>query len=515
MVSNARANFARTFYKGEISMNRYVKTPDAVHYNDILNNDLVLSSSLFVKLVMPNTNTKRLAELLSRPLKRSDLGTEVGSLSYIKKSTKYFIRTKALQDSSYLPDMNSETCLPILPKEFVNMNLKEGDVIISKDSNIGEVVILDQDYPNCMLSGAIYKLPIKSEWKYYVLSFLKHNIFREQLDAIVPKGATIRHAKTKFLDCLIPLPNTDLENIVQYVSSITQAIINKEKLIKQRHTDILKLIDEELKNNQKDDTNAYHMPNLSDLQNVGRLDTGLYSKLFKDNISSIHSYTHGFYENIFELGYKLSRGQNLQESNIGKSIYSDHHYANFYTLALPTNFTKYGTIAKTMYLGNPHTLKTLSKGEIIFGAEATFRSFVVCDSADNCITNIHGVTISNNNNLEQSIFVKCFLDYIANNGVIDAVKVGGHGGSFAQKYWNVIPFPKFPTEKQKEIATLYHNPAEYNANDCTIKSFLDYDTEYNGTAGIYELDKTAKHLKEILDDAIDKIVKNQEVEVKF
>lgn len=31
------------------------------------------------------------------------------------------------------------------------MNLKEGDIIISKDSNIGEIVILDKDYPNYML----------------------------------------------------------------------------------------------------------------------------------------------------------------------------------------------------------------------------------------------------------------------------------------------------------------------------------------------------------------------------
>ena len=181
-------------------MNNYVRTPDAVHYDDIINNNLVLSSSLFVQLVMPNSNYKKLSEFLTRPLNRKDLGTEVGSLSYIKQSPKYFIRTKALQEHSFLPDFNSETCLPILPREFVNMHLNEGDVIISKDSNIGEAVILDRDYPDCMLSGAIYKLPIKAEWKYYTLAFIKHKIFREQLDAIVPKGATIRHAKTKFLD---------------------------------------------------------------------------------------------------------------------------------------------------------------------------------------------------------------------------------------------------------------------------------------------------------------------------
>ena len=101
----------------------------------------------------------------------------------------------------YLPNLTDETALPIMPSEFVQMNLKEGDLLISKDSNIGEIVILDKNYPNHMLSGAIYRLPVKNEWRYYLLAFIKHKIFREQLDYMVPKGATIRHAKTLFLDC--------------------------------------------------------------------------------------------------------------------------------------------------------------------------------------------------------------------------------------------------------------------------------------------------------------------------
>ena len=79
------------------------------------------------------------------------------------------------------------------------MGLKKGDLIISKDSNIGEIIILDKDYPDIMLSGALYKLPVKEEFKYYLLAFVKHDIFREQLDFMVPSGATIRHAKTMFL----------------------------------------------------------------------------------------------------------------------------------------------------------------------------------------------------------------------------------------------------------------------------------------------------------------------------
>lgn len=496
-------------------MNRYVRTPDTVSYNEVVNSQYKLSSALFLKLVMPNTNSKKLSDFLSRKLNRSDLGVEVGSLSYIDKSPKYFLRTKALQDYSYIPEITSETMLPILPKDFVNMHLKKGDVIISKDSNIGEIVILEKDYSDCMLSGAIYKLPVKEEWKYYLLAFIKHDIFREQLNAIVPKGATIRHAKTLFLDCLIPLPNSNAENAVKYVSLLTEAIVNKQVLIKQRHAEILRLIEEELRINQKENTFEYKYPTLKDIETVGRLDTGLYSPVFQKNITLIKSYSHGYAKNIYELGYKLSRGQNLQESNIGKSVYSEEHYSNFYTLALPTHFSEYGTISRTIYFGNPNELKTLEQGEIIFGAEATFRGFVVCDKKDKFITNIHGITISNNGNLEQSIFVKTFLDYLVKCGVIDAVKVGGHGGSFAQKYWDVIPFPNFPDTKQKEIAALYHNPTEYKSSDCTLNNFLTYDDSYNSTAGIYELDKTAKHLQQLLNQAIDDIVNDREVKIRF
>ena len=304
-------------------MNRYVRTPDTVTYKEVIDSQYKLSSSLFLKLVIPNAHSKKLADFLSRKLNRSDLGVEVGSLSYIDKSPKYFLRTKALQDYSYIPEITSETMLPILPKDFVNMHLKKGDVIISKDSNIGEIVILEKDYSDCMLSGALYKLPVKEEWKYYLLAFIKHDIFREQLNAIVPKGATIRHAKTLFIDCLIPLPNSNAENAVKYVSLLTEAIVNKQVLIKQRHAEILRLIDEELHNNQKENTFEYKYPKLNDLIGNERMDVSIYQPVFQEHLFLVTNYNKG-YKNIYDWGFTLSRGQNLQVSNIGVSIYSEH-----------------------------------------------------------------------------------------------------------------------------------------------------------------------------------------------
>lgn len=329
-------------------MGNYIHTPSSVNWQDLLDNNLTLSPAQYVRLVMPNQNFFYVKQFLKRPLKRTDLGLEVGSLSYIDKSPVRFIRTKALQKHSFLPDFNDETALPILPSDFVQMNLKEGDLLISKDSNIGEIVILDKDYPNYMLSGAIYRLPVKEEWRYYLLAFIKHDFFREQLDFMVPKGATIRHAKTKFLDCKIPLPNRNTVNVIHFVSLLTQAIIRKENLIRQRHSKILQLIDEELSEFQKNIVFSYKLPDFNETKMLGRLDTNMYCYHFKKEVFRIINYRNGC-QNIEELGFSMSRGQNLQVSNIGKSIYSKEWHPGFYTLVLPMFLSKYGTVDEVRF----------------------------------------------------------------------------------------------------------------------------------------------------------------------
>lgn len=493
-------------------MNKYIHTPKTINYNDIIECGFSLSSSQHKKFEIANQSFKLVREFLTRDLTRKDLGEEVGSINYIEQSSHYFLRTKALKEHSYLPEITPETAVPIMPSSFVQMDLKAGDLVISKDSNIGEIVILDKDYPNIMLSGALYKLPIR-EYKYYLLAMIKHPIFREQLDLIVPKGVTIRHAKTLFLGCKIPLPTQNQDNTILFIERLTQAILSKEILIKDLHYKILKKIECELLNNQINNSFSYSFPTFNNIQEEGRLDVGLYCRKFKEEIFKIKNYNLGC-STIYELNFKLRRGQNLQESNIGKSIYSDKPRNNFYKLVLPTYFSKYGTFNKVEYFGNAKPLKTLNKGEIVFGAEGTFRSLVICEDTENFITNIHGITLYQEN-LTLSVFVKCFMDYLVHKGIIDCIKVGGNGGSLAQKYWDIIPFPNFSDTKQQEIAKLYHNPIDYPTDQFTLENFLDLDNKYNEQAGIYELDKSLKHLKRILDDTIGLIIDNNPVKIVF
>lgn len=231
-------------------MNKYIDIPQHTTINEIIGKNYSLSATQYKTFCINNKNCKLLSELLSRDLRRSDLGSEVGSECYVDISDYYFIKTKALQPETLLLNITKESYQPIAPQNFVQMGLKAGDILISKDSNVGEIAILDRDLPEAMLCGAIYRLPI-SEYKYYILAMIKSDLFRQQIDFLVPRGSTIRHGKTKFLECKIPFPNNLVDDTIKYIELLTKAIINKEKKIQTLHKKILDLIQQELQSNKK------------------------------------------------------------------------------------------------------------------------------------------------------------------------------------------------------------------------------------------------------------------------
>lgn len=496
-------------------MRHYIDIPQSISLDDIKANNFILSSNSYKRLIMKNENYKQLRHLLDRNLTRQDLGQEVGSFSYIKDSPYRFMRSKALQSHSFLPQINQETSLPILPQSFTHINLKKGDLIISKDSNIGEIVILDDDYPNTMLSGALYKLPI-SQNKFYIFALIKHDMFKQQLDFIVPKGATIRHAKTLFLDCKIPFPNHNKEQTINFIETLTKSIITKEKLIKERHTQILNYIEKELLANQKPNKFIYTLPNINEIKGSTRLDTGVYCKEFKRWNFIVKNYKYGS-KNLIDRGFDYARGTSLEKNFLGTRIDSKVFIQGFYELLIPTNITEYGTITKTSFIGTKTKLKTITKGDIIFGGEATFKSCVIVENIDNMATNYHGIRIFNhNNNLVESIFIRCFIEFWRNKGMIQHISVGGQGGHCAPSYFHLIETPLFSQNKQNEIALLYHNPnAKLCHTELNLENFSHKDKAFCTQAGIYELDKSIKHFKKLLNHAIDNIISDKPVNVKF
>ena len=487
---------------------KYIKTPNTINFNEIINSKSSLSASQYKKLIIDVENCKKVKWFLEEELKNKHKGTEIGSENYYKESTHYFVRTSCLESYNFTPEFTKESEIPMNPKVFTGKGLKYGDIILSKDSNIGECAMIDNDYPNHLLSGAMYNLPVKNEYRFYLLALLKHDCFKEQLDVLVPKGATIRHAKTLFLECYIPIPN---EKELFEISSISKMIFEKECLIKKRFEETLKVIKDELVKNQKNKKYEFSFPKFKELIDQKRLDTGLYNETYKSISHLIENYKYG-YSNIEEKGLSLKRGQNLQVSQIGKSVYSDDYYKSFYTLILPKYLSKYGTVNMKSYLGNENKLQKLEKGDVIFGAEGfgKGRSIVVISDIEKTITNIHGITIKQEgeHDLKKGIFVKQILDFYRNHGIIDMMAVGGNGGSFAQKYWDVMKFPNFPKDKTDEITKYYHNEKlnSYNIKNTIDEDFILYDDNYNKGAGIYDLDLSIKILKKELRKKIDEMI---------
>jgi len=495
---------------------KYIQVPRTITYKDLVQKSS-LSPSSYRTLSFKNKNVKSIRELLlEEPLR----GQEVGSFSYTNKSKFHFIRTKALQSSYFLPVLNDVECaIPILPMVFKDFKLHKGDILISKDANIGESAYLDDDLPNFMISGGLVRLRFLGDIKHYVFAFMKNEFFKSQIDyLVISRGATIRHAKTLWLDALIPFTNQqNKEEIIKYVSLLTKAVIRKETEIKKKHEKIMNLIDEELKQNQKPDKFTYNMPLLRDLEETIRLDAGMFCEDYKRKQFMIVNYTHGA-KNIFDLGFDFKRGQNLQVSQIGRSIYSEEYKPNFYKLIRPLNLSDYGTVEKYEYLGNPRKLQTLNKGEILFSAEGTIGKLSVFIEVDNkAITNIHGITIFRKNNEDdiESIFLGLFLGYLRLIGVLDYISVGGQGGSLAQKYWEHIKIPNFPKSKKEEIARHYYNPINYKEDKLNLTGFENEDIRITTEAGIIQLDKQIKEIKQKLDKVLYKIVMDVKIDVSF
>lgn len=497
-------------------MKNYVDIPQYTTLKNIQKNSFTFSATQYKTFNIKNNNKLKVKDFLYRDLIRDDLGVEVGRESYIDNSDYYFMKTAALQEDTNLIDINRESMQPIIPKKFIKMDLKKGDILISKDSNVGEVAILEKDYPNIMLCGGIYKLPIK-EHKYYFLAFAKNEIFKQQIDFLVPRGSTIRHGKTKFLECYIPIPNSNKDKIMNYVELLMQAIIDKEIIIREKHKKILEKIEKELENNQLDNEFKYEQPTIKNIIRHQRLDTSLYSEEFERNNFIIKNYKYG-YISLTERGYKGIRGTSLENNFIKSRIDSDEYIDGFYELIIPTNISEFGYVKKSSYIGTPVKLKTIKKGDIIFGGEGfgKGRTFVVCEDVNNIATNYHGIRIVNDNNdIIDSIFIRCFLAYWREKGMIDRIGVGGSGGHCAPSYFHLIVTPKFPEGIKKEIVKLYHNNIKYENNNVNENNFLEIDHKYNLNAGIYELDKNIKTIKKRLNNVIGKIANDEDILIDF
>jgi hypothetical protein len=493
----------------------YLRIPTEISLNEIRANDYSVSAGMYRRVIIPTGSLKFVRGLLDskRPY---DKGVEPGSLWYMHRAPKYFIRTKALQDHSYLLYPKGDSITPINPRVFEDYDLSDGDILMSKDSNVGECALVDGDaWKNHMFSGGIVRLHPVCD-RYYFFAFLKHPIFKKQLLAKAARGATITHAKTLWLDCQIPFPNQeDSDRAISYVSALMHAIVDKERAIRDRSEKIHEAIQTELEKGQAGRKFVFDYPKLNEVRALGRLDAAIYDVEYKSKIWLVQNYARGS-ATPAEEGFEITPGPSLEIKIIRTRLDSETYKPGFYALILPTNISVYGTMNSVPYLGTAKKLPLLRQGDIIFG-EAGFqkgRSIVLLDGIENCTTNAHGLYARRKDgDLFKSVFFRCIFNWYRSMRLIDLMAVGGSGGHFSPEYFDYVRIPKFLEEKQAFIVRLYHNPGQPPSVPPTLANFVDWHRTWNETLGIWELDKEMKSLQRTLASVQEQIINGQPVHI--
>lgn len=474
-------------------------------FKTIKEKECLLSSSLHKQINVANKNYPSLGSLLSRELNRNDLGKEVGSINYVSGSNFFFIKTKALQAFSFLPILNSESTETIMPQAFVDYNLKDGDIILSKDSNIGETVILDKDYPNYMLSGALYKLPLNESNKFYILAFIKHRYFREQLNRLVPKGATLRHAGTKFLDCNIPFPAKNEKEIINHVSNITRKIVEIEIEIKKRDSEINDIIELELVNNQKSNS-VYNFTHAtySQLLIGKRLDTGVYSDTFQQITHLLTNYKHG----VFNVDKnKLKSGSTPKIRDISNYTEGSLRWVS------PTNCSDWGFIQTHEKILTP-TKNNLSKDAVLLinrtsrggkGEYVGIGTFYDHDAYGDGHHN-QGIYRITGYSKELLVFITTFMNTKMMRKYCSALSVGSKMKEIKSEQFLSIPIPAIESNVLKRVYKLFYKEGFDKSID-NILSLQPCDV------GLFHLSIAENILTQYLNSVLDMIIDNVDFNV--
>ncbi|WP_195336307.1 hypothetical protein [Paraclostridium bifermentans] len=432
-------------------------------------------------------------------------GQEPGSVAYVKKSDVKFVRNSCINsiDTSY--DRSKVTCLN--PKyEFTNM-ISHEDVLLCRDANIGDtcLFIKENEEDIYVHSSGIVKLNFKSEdYKYYCISMIKDSYFINQLDAVTPKGSTIRHSGDLFLDCKIPKLRKSEEWVYALMKSIIKNIAYTEYNCNKKLRYTEKIIDEELMTKKY----KYSNPLYLNLEKEKRLDAGIYSESVFQWKNNVDNYINGSCT-IQEFGFDLKRGPNLAKRDLGRSMKSETWKKNFNILVYPSDIAESGYIDKYVYLGARNKIWFLENKNILFSTEGTVgKTFIICNENMRFTTNFHGTIvypINDDISIDNAIFLGLYLNYLKSKNILKKMSVGGNGGSFALGYWDYIKIPKFNNKLISDLAKIYNN-------ECDLNPFI-FNDKLIKESGIFQLSlfrmKCNEALKYLIED-----IKNERLQDK-
>lgn len=493
---------------------RYVRAPSELHCAEIRAEGFCFSPGRYVRFIPPtHSDTLRFAPLGKLVVMRNEVVrvhadepyryAEIGDID-VSTGGVEFRPMKGYQLPTKRPS-----------------RAKLGDVLISTVRTYRKGIGLVADAAEDLVTtGAVLNLCATTDFAPgislpYVYGFLRSDFFVEQVWSLLNRGVYPR-MDVGALD-KISIPIADDQNTRDYVSALVLAISDKAGHIRSRSREILRQIDSELSTNQVAGPFRFEHPTLGDVRAIRRFDTGLYCQGFRTFRHRVDGYRYGS-TTLSALGIRSRRGPNLAVSVIGRSLYSATAKLGWYQLIRPVNITEHGTLGSLEWLGSPKKLAIVNAGDLILGCEGfeKGRSLVLINAPTRCTTNFHGTVLSwPGAELWEMVFLRCFLAYLRQEGVIDWVGVGGSGGHMSPEYFDYLPIPCVPDGVRRQIASLYHNPSPPPPRRLTLENFVGWHREWNAALGVWELDRELKVLQQKLAEVQDAIIAGEPVRPPF
>ena len=465
--------------------------PTEVKFSQLKENSS-LSPNNYKRLSIKNKNQHTTALYLNKETPYQK-GIEPGSAAYVPMSSQRFLRNSCINNIQFSVDKSKYIYLN--PNYYNDSMILDGDVLFCTDANIGDCCLFISDNEKVNFSSGIIKLNfIEEKYKYYVLSFMQDDYFREQLNAKTPKGATIRHSGDVFLECKIP--DSPKEWVYAVLEALVKNIAYSEHVAGKKLRESEQRLQKELMAKEY----PYVNPSFSQIHNQRRLDAGIYSKAVFQWQENIRHYKNGF-SDLGEFGFELKRGPNLAKRDLGRSIQTDSFRKGYSILIYPSDISPAGYIQKASYLGAKNPIWFLGERDILFSTEGTVgKTFAVCDDTMHFTTNFHGTIVHPKTaqvSLNKSIFLALYLNFLRYSNIFERISVGANGGSFAVGYWDNIIIPNVDDSFMAALSELYNkksglNPATFNL------SLIE-------NAGIYQINSFLLQCKALLKLIIDDI----------
>ncbi len=437
-------------------------------------------------------------------------GSEIGSSNYMQNSNYRFLKTVNATQNFLYDQSTIEFCKPsnaILPND--------GDLLIVKDgagNGLGEVAlyIKNNKYVDYISAGLI-GISLKEDVKWYILSLLKSQHFKDFINVNTAQGSTIRHSKLVALKYKVPFPSKknhkNPELVKDYISLISQNIVDKERQIIIRQKKINELIYSELEENQKFSF-KYNFPTKSDLIFKGRIDTGLYTKKYKLENHLIENYKNGFFQIPVE---KFKSG-----STPRVRIFNGVKYK--YKWVTPTDITDQGFFISNNTISIP-AANNLNKDSLLFinrtsrGKKGEYVGISCFYDFDYYGFGQHnqGIYRISHLNKDELLFICAFINSKIMRRLCGNISVGSKMKEMKSNDFAKLKYPNFNMELKQKIKNLYYYDKPKSSND--IYNYLECEKLRNKKIGIFQLNKEILELKKKLSSSVDSIILAKQIKI--